>query len=351
MAGPDLSVWYYKNKIEQLVGPFSNQEILKLIMEGVIKVENPIFNSHTNEWAIAADVISLIKIEENSDHEPSMHTKYIKLPPRPQELKDVHVVDPNAEQKGQIDYFELINDIIKKNNEPYRNQSYSSAKRFGKDESQEFRESNSIKEEPSLNQTLKDGASFFAKFTSLLSQYNRPLVTAASLALVFYGTYNFIKSVSDNSSERNPASKNDKETKVENANTESVKAVRSENIKMGSDSKIGTGTEKVNHHSGGIKPSQPAVNSNRATPPPVENSNSNANETNSQAPQYYSSSEEPNNENQEQRSVANENQENKSNNVDINGAVNPPAYVMPPENSPNGDIPVNPEQSQGTLTY
>jgi hypothetical protein len=86
-------------------GPYTSQEIMKLVMDSALKVESKIFDSASNSWKIAADVIPYLDLGGPTG------TQSIWQPPaRPTELKDIHVVDLNSEVTGGIDYFALIND-------------------------------------------------------------------------------------------------------------------------------------------------------------------------------------------------------------------------------------------------
>ncbi|MBI3554952.1 MAG: hypothetical protein HY074_01660 [Deltaproteobacteria bacterium] len=91
---------------------------MKLLMDGALKVESKIFDSTANVWKLAADVIPYLQL--SSQQPPKKASGAAKAataapkpawnpPPKPTELKDVHIVDLNSEATGAVDYFALIN--------------------------------------------------------------------------------------------------------------------------------------------------------------------------------------------------------------------------------------------------
>ena len=91
-------------------GPYTSQQIMKLLMDGALKVESKIFDSTANVWKLAADVIPYLELNTKKPAAKATKSGW-NPPPRPTELRDVHVVNLNSEATngGTVDYFALIN--------------------------------------------------------------------------------------------------------------------------------------------------------------------------------------------------------------------------------------------------
>jgi len=113
-------------------------------------------------------------------------------PPRPPELKDVHVVDLNAEKTGESDYLALISGKEKRPPAPHPKAALASSKQMSATQAPQITEYalSSVQSEP-----IKPPTSSFFK---------RTLMVLTTLSLIFVGTYFLVHSLSNNKG-RGPA--------------------------------------------------------------------------------------------------------------------------------------------------
>jgi hypothetical protein len=177
-------------------GPYTSQEIMKLVIDGALKVEAKIYDSDANEWRIAADVIPQLDLAP-----PERASKGWQAPPRPTELRDFHIVDLNRQSTGNIDYFALVA-------ERNRNARPRAVSKAG--------ENNSSKESTNASSMKKDGITvletertgdiinLIRNPITFLAKHKTSLAVAASVSVVFIGTYHVMRTISENRS-REPA--------------------------------------------------------------------------------------------------------------------------------------------------
>lgn len=246
--GTTPAPWYLEVD-GQAQGPYTSEEIMKLVMEGSLKVESRIFDSAANAWKLAADVIPYLNLS-SPKNEPAWQP-----PPKPVELRDVHVVDLNLESTGGVDYFALISDrkreierataVAKAAEAKVAQAQAQSNARVSQpaDGSQERRIDQTSNrsllsaarraeapkivrvpppiEEPRPAAAIREvssdmgrdgiiikeaeGDSVFGKVRELITANTKPLAAAAALGFVFVGTYGVIRSLGDKQDNRLPA--------------------------------------------------------------------------------------------------------------------------------------------------
>lgn len=265
MKGTKPAPWFLEveGQSHQKKGPYTSEEIMKLVMDGALKVESKIFDSVANSWKVAADVIPYLDLGG-----PSAPPSW-QPPPRPSELRDIHVVDLNLEStEGGVDYFALISDrrremeraqavarAAEANKASQAAQAAVAARRHEKPSAaeeqvatnrallarnrrlenpkivrvapplEETRPAQAMREiSPSLNNDgiiikHEEGSSiidFVSRVREFAARNAKPLAAAAALAFVFAGTYGVVRSMGDRDDNRLPAAA-DNEPKAEKA--------------------------------------------------------------------------------------------------------------------------------------
>lgn len=256
MKGTTPAPWYLEVD-GQTQGPYTSEEIMKLVMDGSLKVESRIFDSAANAWKLAADVIPYLNLSSPKT-EPGWQP-----PPKPTELRDIHVVDLNLEATGGVDYFALISDRKREveraaaearaaeakaaatqaltrptsaadGSQPRRldqtsNRSLLGAARRTETPKivrvappiEETRPAAAIREvSPDLGRDgiiIKEAESesVFGRVRDFVAANTKPLAAAAALGFVFVGTYGVIRSLGDRSDNRLPATAEPKQEKRE----------------------------------------------------------------------------------------------------------------------------------------
>lgn len=332
----------------QKQGPYTSQQIMKLLMDGALKVESRIFDSAANAWKIASDVIPYLELE-NAPSPTRSHATRAKAPfsppPKPTELRDVHVVGLNDDPTGNIDYFALINDQRKATvrtqslvaraqlarEQEVERQRRAQSLRRGNDRDNLSSESRAeatkivrvpppieneqpIKtalksvspsaEESPLSVTGTDGiitaeveppVGFGLGQVILLTRWMRRTMqehrsavsVAAALTFVFVGTYGTVRLLSERKS-REPASSVEAEKAAPIA-VPSSPAIPSSAVPT--DGELGSGRNRILRHGGSVARPHPSDQHSRFVPPmPSPTVDGNRADVQRDPPQYYSSS-------------------------------------------------------------
>ncbi|MBI2606190.1 MAG: hypothetical protein HYW49_08945 [Deltaproteobacteria bacterium] len=423
--------WFFEERGQKdapLVGPYRADEILKFVMDGVLKVEGRIYNAERDEWMVAADVIAHIPVEAMAEQKkpdaPAPQTRPVappplqqagvsappksqpaprvtppamefsmprdtrlerpepefripvavaaappppagpagwQPPPRPAELRNVHVVNSVTGDTGLIDYFALINRPAHrgpagtagaaKARAPMRaaERAVAAASQEALDEESAGTPKHAGKSDFGFDfsKSLSSASGYITRFGMILKRHQRPLYYAAAVAFVAAGAFGVVQYFGQKGREPATAANQPAATSSKASKTA---AARTENLKLSSGSTIGTGSNKVARPSGGVaggpaqNPNPGALNSAGGYSPQQDSRNA--------SPQYYSSSEDS------ARAIAgNENalpqQQPYQQPVDPNRPVNPPGY-FPPAGGEAGALgagyapPPNPE---GPATY
>ncbi|MEW6056867.1 MAG: hypothetical protein AB1540_09655 [Bdellovibrionota bacterium] len=348
-------------------GPFTAQEILKFLMEGALKLESKVYDSATDTWKIAADVVPYLDL--GSSDAPGWQP-----PPKPVELKDVHVVDVSTKTP---EYFALVPEKrsprtessrpSQKSSEPQRPQgaqpqALDQAPRALGSSSAPTQERAPLKvasdvsgiltleeEKPLLISWLHQTSAFVRRHTSSIS-------IAAGLALIFGGSYGLFRTLS--SPEREPAQSAAQTANQKDAAKPSIVKTNavSGNASTGSfyPSSLGSGQNPVLRRQAGAQANLPRVNP--ATQPKAQ-SDSAPQESNREPPQYYSSREEPGGAPQPNQDEGAQQQQNSgalpvpnqahydSPNPN-NGMVDPPSYITPEQQNAEASIGQQPDPYQ-----
>jgi len=207
MKGTTPASWYVAVN-GQAVGPYTSQQIMQQLMDGALKVESQVYDVQAKAWKLAADVVPYL----NLDAPATSHNSNWQPPPKPPELRDVHVVDLNIEPTGGIDYFALIGDR-KKELEIRARQKASRAQETVPQNSRTASaaprsvqvvkapaESTDAKlvNEAVLHIDTRGPVLRLVDFIGTAAvQHKKSIGIAASLALVFAGTFGVIRTLSD----------------------------------------------------------------------------------------------------------------------------------------------------------
>ena len=341
--------WFYESDVKDstgapvMEGPYTSKEILKFIMDGVLKIESRIYDVENNIWAVASDVVPHLGAEDAPAAAPEPSSNWTP-PPRPTVLKDTHVVDLHGENTGKVDYLALIS----KTKRPGESAQAANRPLQGLHQQQKSSKSFTAGMKPTttpdqdLAHELAGATDALRSAGNFFKGHQRVIFTAAGLALVFVGSFSLFKSMSGDKA-RTPATSANQpaETSREAAQKIAVRPT-TDPIQMKDSGEIGSGRKRISRASGGVSdnapaPMQAAINNNYnrnentapqpyAEPPRVEDNNAGG----GAAPQFYSSSDDDPN-----RGVAGmENMPPPQPPQGDPGSVMPPGY-MPPPQDPN----------------
>jgi hypothetical protein len=273
---------------------------MKLVIDGALKVEAKIYDSEANEWKIAADVIPQL------DLAPTLRSSKVwQAPPRPTELRDFHIVDLNRQSTGNIDYFALIAE--RNRNARPRTLTDATSGKVRADGTSDTAQSSLKKDGITVLETERTGdiITLFTNPKAFVAKHSTSLAVAASVSVVFIGTYHAMRSISESRS-RVPANAPVAATPAKAISTAPVMAPQA-GASLTADGTLGNGRNKV-QKANSATPDRP-----NAPPPTVYQAPAPAEaEPPREPPQFYSSREglqqgDPN-----------------------SGTVSPPGFVPPP---------------------
>lgn len=328
----------------QKQGPYTSQEIVKLLMDGALKVESRIFDSQAGLWKIAADVIPYLEL--NSAAADSQSTW--QPPPKPAEFRDVHIVDVSGKNTGEVDYFALLND----GRQQFERQQAKTAAAIATARAQSTRQTAEAKLRQSAPVAQKNAAApatapsagidglflaeedlgsglgkvlAFARRTGrFVNEYKSAMSIAAGLCFTALGTYGVVHSLSQRNS-RDPA--NTQPPSAESNPTANL--IRSPRhlpklTMQATDDSLGNGQHHINHGNGSVGHPLTSANHHLATPAPTA---AEPTPPPRDPPQFYSSS--------DSAEAGNNSNENPP-----NAAAQPPAALAQPPiaNNDNGVV-------------
>lgn len=244
MTGTTPAVWFIEVN-GQKQGPFTAEDIKRLLMDGALKIESRIYDSVADTWKIAADVIPYLELGTNPSQ--SQQSSW-QPPPRPVELRDTHVVDLKRDTSPGIDYFALISDGKRELERVPQNvkkrppeapqkvlrhlapspasapaQSASASKGLPTKVSSKPAEvvASQPKTSPAVSSLKNDGIlttevdddgifGFVTPIREFVLSYYKPLAMAAGLSFVFIGTYGVVRSMNEKTENRVPAADEEK---------------------------------------------------------------------------------------------------------------------------------------------
>lgn len=293
-------------------GPYTSQEVMKLVMDGSLKLESKICDTATNTWKIAADVVPYLEL--NAPEQKSWTP-----PPKPLELKDVHVVDLHSGGSEEIDYLALINE---------RRRDTHSKKRTAPTPA--HREPTAPPSDTVTTSSSKEVAGFLsetvASIPEILKKHRTPLSIAAALAFVFAGTYGVIRNLTDRKG-REPANTPSQATPAApvapatSASPTQKKPEASVDLNASSTKDgLGSGHNRVRRNTGSVSQYNETAadaSSSRIVPPMPEAAS--GSDANREPPQYYNTGD--TNENQPPASAS-------------DATPQPPSPIPPPPGSP-----------------
>lgn len=318
MSGTPTATWFVEVD-GQKQGPYTSQQIVKLVMDGALKIESKIFDAATETWKIAADVIPYLDL---GAQQPQSETGWTP-PARPKEMRDTHVVE-SSESANDVDYYALISD--RKKTQDRASQQGAGRSIGGARAQQEKpgpqepqapkkpllsanRRADSSPAQTQPKSTIAEGlliaqpesaslrielgakrfVEVFGAIASALRTNRTPISIAAALGLVFLGTYGAIKLLS----QRKTGIGDREVAATTQSRPDSRTDARKTEPKPSSGDELGSGKHKIHRASGTIPPraGMHAGNPSLMAPPINANPTDNNAEPPREAAQYYSSSE------------------------------------------------------------
>ncbi|MGE4234285.1 MAG: hypothetical protein AB7F43_13230 [Bacteriovoracia bacterium] len=271
------SQWFvpkFGDKNGPMQGPYSTDEIIKLVMDGKLKLESELFHVTERVWKVAADVFPQFKI---NNLDKKIH---FQPPPKPVELKDVHVVDLNHERTAGIDYFALLKD--KDAARKYQHRVDHSGQSTSSSTSRGSSSSSRNNTQPESNNVIKmtmepESTDIADTIGDFLGKYQRPIGIAASLAFLAIGSYSVYEGLKDDSIRDIAQEKPEKEISQssvvdERESSKSVSRSASGTESLSVSSSLGTGKHKVHKFRGNVSTRKevphPVVSAAPPPPPP-----------------------------------------------------------------------------------
>lgn len=332
----DASLFFEHNG--KLVGPFSAEEVIERVHNGALGVSSKIFDAAKDVWITAADVVPPLNFNKPNEWRP---------PGRPADLTNVHVVDLNKRRTEGIDYFALISDRRRemqkerssrqgKESQSSGSQNWAAPKLLTRAAASEitrtlkkfFRKARNTDTSsgPKTNGDATNNVFSFARMREVLRENQREFLVAASLALVFGGTFAVVKNFSSENIQREPATATSKPAPSKAPQTYS--ATKTE--------EVGKGTTPSRRKSGSAGAFAPAPVENQiaplaapVTPPPAP-----VQQAQEDGPLYYNSAED-----QPQYPPVTDNTQSTPGDYGAEPGMQPPA----PDNVPmaDGSYPTN----------
>ncbi|GEM_PF-1717379 len=280
----------------KLVGPYSVDEIAQQLHAGSLRVSARLFDADNDRWTTAADVIPNLNFESPRDWRP---------PARPVDLSNVHVAKLNRERTEGIDYFALISERKKeihreKSNAkpqtlPNAKTNWAAPKIFSQGAAEITKTLKRYFKRPSKTTGERAASTgkvldFAQRSRHILRENLREFAVAASLALVFTGTYALVKTFSNEQTQRQPA--------ATGATPKSKPVTSSKPFAAEQAEEIGKGSAPIQRPRGSAGAKKPTSVLNEIAPlaapaptePPANAVNQNTDNQGS-GPLYYSTSE------------------------------------------------------------